>query len=100
MLQGRSPNSLLHTYNAERHIIAENLIEMDACWSRVIGAAQESDDPQAAMKGLAEVQRQFVTNSEFTAGLATHYAPGLLTGDDTHLHLATGFPPGRRFHPA
>ena len=46
------------------------------------------------MKGLAEVQRQFVTNSEFTAGFATHYAPDLLTGDDTHLGLATGFPPG------
>ena len=25
---------------------------------------------------------QFVTNGEFTAGLATHYPPGLLTGDD------------------
>lgn len=100
VLQGRSPASLLHTYNAERHVIAENLIEMDTRWSRAIGAAQDSDDPQAAMKGLAEVQRQFVTNSEFTAGFATHYAPDLLTGDDTHLHLATGFPPGRRFHSA
>ena len=100
VLQGRSPASLLHTYNAERHVIAENLIEMDTSWSRAIGAAQGSDDPQGAMKGLAEVQRQFVTNSEFTAGFATHYAPDLLTGDDTHLGLATGFPPGRRFHSA
>ncbi|GHB12903.1 FAD-dependent monooxygenase [Modicisalibacter luteus] len=100
VLEGRSPASLLHTYNAERHVIAENLIEMDTRWSRAIGAAQDSDDPQAAMKGLAEVQRQFVTNSEFTAGFATHYTPGLLTGDDTHLNLATGFPPGRRFHSA
>lgn len=100
VLEGRSPASLLHTYNTERHVIAENLIEMDTRWSRAIGAAQDSDDPQAAMKGLAEVQRQFVINSEFTAGCATHYAPDLLTGDDTYLNLATGFPPGRRFHSA
>ncbi|SFI16461.1 FAD-dependent monooxygenase [Modicisalibacter xianhensis] len=100
VLEGRSPASLLHTYNAERHVIAENLIEMDTRWSRAIGAAQDSDDPQAALKGLAEVQRQFVTNSEFTAGFATHYSPGLLTGDDTYLGLATGFPPGCRFHSA
>lgn len=100
VLEGRSPASLLHTYNAERHVIAENLIEMDTRWSQAIGAAQDADDPQAAMKGLAEVQRQFVTNSEFTAGFATHYSPDLLTGDDTHLSLATGFPPGRRFHSA
>jgi len=30
----------------------------------------------------------------------TPYAPALLTGTDTHLHLATGFPPGRRFKSA
>ncbi|EHA13633.1 FAD-dependent monooxygenase [Halomonas sp. HAL1] len=100
VLKERSPASLLHTYNDERHVIAENLIEMDTRWSCAIGAAQDSDDPEAAMKGLAEVQRQFVTNSEFTAGFATHYTPGLLTGGDSHLHLATGFPPGRRFHSA
>ena len=60
----------------------------------------DPDDPREAMAGFAEVQRQFVTNGEFTAGLATHYPPGLLTGDDAHLHLASGFPPGRRFKSA
>ncbi|MEO6972988.1 MAG: 3-hydroxybenzoate 4-monooxygenase, partial [Rhodoferax sp.] len=49
---------------------------------------------------LAEVQRQFIVNGEFTAGFATHYSPALLTGDDSHLGLAAGFPPGRRFHSA
>ncbi|MFV0457570.1 MAG: FAD-dependent monooxygenase [Actinomycetales bacterium] len=98
VLQGRSPASLLHTYNDERHVIAENLIDLDTRWSAAIGAAQaDADDPATA---LSEVQRQFVTNGEFTAGFATHYTPALLTGDDTHLHLATGFPPGRRFHSA
>ena len=53
--------------------------------SKAIGGAGRVDsaDPAEAMAGFAAVQRQFVTNGEFTAGLATHYPPGLLTGDDT-----------------
>jgi phenol 2-monooxygenase (NADPH) len=50
--------------------------------------------------GLAEVQRQFITNLDFTAGMATKYDPGPLTGDTTYLHLAAGYEPGRRFHSA
>ena len=101
VLQGRSPASLLHTYNAERHGIAEDLIAMDQRWSRAIGAAQTGDgETGGGMAALAEVQRQFVANGEFTAGFATHYAPSLLTGDDRHLALARAYPPGRRFHSA
>jgi phenol 2-monooxygenase len=101
VLQGRSPASLLHTYHLERHDIAEDLVAMDKRWSKAIGAAQvDLSNPRAALIGLAEVQRQFVTNLDFTAGLATNYAAGPLTGDDTHLHLAAGYEPGRRFHSA
>ena len=102
VLQGRSPGALLDTYSLERKQIAEDLIAMDTRWSKAIGGAGRVDsaDPAEAMAGFAEVQRQFVTNGEFTAGLATHYPPGLLTGDDTHLRLATGYPPGRRFQSA
>jgi phenol 2-monooxygenase len=101
VLQGRSPASLLHTYNHERRGIAEDLIAMDTRWSKAIGAAQvDPSNPRAALIGLAEVQRQFITNLDFTAGLATNYDTGPLTGDDTHLHLAAGYEPGRRFHSA
>jgi phenol 2-monooxygenase len=101
VLQGRSPASLLHTYHHERHDIAEDLIAMDKRWSKAIGAAQvDPGNPQAALIGLAEVQRQFITNLDFTAGMATRYATGPLTGDDTHLHVAAGYEPGRRFHSA
>ena len=101
VLQGRSPASLLHTYNHERHGIAEDLIATDKRWSKAIGAAQvDPSNPQAALIGLAEVQRQFITNLDFTAGMATKYATGPLTGDDTYLHLAGGYEPGRRFHSA
>ena len=101
VLQDRSPASLLHTYNHERHGIAEDLIAMDTRWSKAIGAAQvDPSKPEAALIGLAEVQRQFITNLDFTAGLATDYDLGPITGDNTHLHLAAGYEPGRRFHSA
>jgi phenol 2-monooxygenase len=101
VLQGRSPASLLHTYNLERHGIAEDLIAMDKRWSKAIGAAQvDLSNPQAALIGLAEVERQFITNLDFTSGMATKYATGPLTGDDTYRHLADGYEPGRRFHSA
>ena len=102
VLQGRSPASLLDTYSQERKVIAEDLIAMDTRWSKAIGGAGrvDSHDAKAVQAAFAEVQRQFVTNGEFTAGMATHYAPALLTGADTHLHLAAGFPPGRRFKSA
>ena len=101
VLQGRSPASLLHTYNQERRGIAEDLIATDKRWSKAIGAAQvDPSNRQAALIGLAEVQRQFITNLDFTAGMATHYDPGPLIGDDTYLGLAAGYEPGRRFHSA
>jgi phenol 2-monooxygenase (NADPH) len=102
VLQGRSPAALLDTYSEERKRIAQDLIDTDTRWSRAMGGAGrvDSDDPKVASAAFAEVQRQFITNGEFTAGLATHYPPGLLTGDDAHLHLASGFPPGRRFKSA
>ncbi|MDO5683331.1 MAG: FAD-dependent monooxygenase, partial [Propionibacteriaceae bacterium] len=99
VLQGRSPESLLDTYSAERKVIAQDLIDMDTRWSQAIGGAGrvDSSDEKAVQAAFAEVERQFVKNGEFTAGLATHYTPSLLTGDDTYLHLAKGYPPGRRF---
>jgi phenol 2-monooxygenase (NADPH) len=101
VLQGRSPASLLHTYHHERHGIAEDLIALDKRWSKAIGDAQiDPSNPAAALIGLAEVQRQFITNLDFTAGMATNYHTGPLTGDNSSLHLAAGYEPGRRFHSA
>lgn len=102
MLQGRSPAALLDTYSQERRVIAQDLIAMDTRWSQAIGGAGrvDSSDAKAVEAALSDVQRQFITNGEFTAGMATHDAPALLTGSDEYLRLATGFPPGRRFKSA
>ena len=48
----------------------------------------------------ATLQRHFQKQGRYTAGMATHYAPGTLTGEGTWQHLATGFPIGERFHSA
>ena len=48
----------------------------------------------------AEFQRYFVAQGRFTAGVATRYAPSMITAEPTYQHLAEGFPVGMRFHSA
>lgn len=90
VLQGRSPANLLHTYTAERHAVAKELIDFDREWAAMLST---STDP-------AEVQQYFVQHGRYTAGTATHYQPALLTGPSTHQDLAEGLVIGTRFHSA
>src|ERR671914_1388676 len=53
----------------------------------------ESVDPE-------EFQQYFITQGRFTAGVATKYAPSMITAEATFQHLAEGFPIGMRFHSA
>ncbi|HET8742061.1 MAG TPA: FAD-dependent monooxygenase, partial [Gaiella sp.] len=101
VLEGRSPESLLDTYSAERHAVAQELIDFDREWAAIMAsrpqdpAAAESDDD-----GPAELQEYFQRSLRYTAGVATRYTPSLLTGPGTHQHLAGGFTVGMRFHSA
>ncbi len=97
VLTGRSDPSLLDTYTTERRRAAEELIEFDHKWSRVIGAPPEED--QADNEG-PRFQREFIRNLDYTSGLTIHYAPSRITGSAEHQHLATGFPVGKRLHSA
>ncbi len=92
VLQGRSPASLLHTYSAERHAVAKELIDFDREWAAMLSAPLTNDG--------GEVQRYFVQHGRYTAGTATHYKPALLTGAGTHQNLAQGLLIGTRFHSA
>ena len=110
VLQGRSPAALLDTYSQERKQIAEDLIATDIRWSQAMGGAGrvDADDPKVAMAAFAEVQRQFVTNGEFTAGLATQLPcraahrrrrpppPGARLPTGTPVQVGRGHPPRRR----
>jgi phenol 2-monooxygenase len=57
------------------------------------GAGDEAVDPPG-------LQRLYTEQGRFTAGVATHYEPSLISGELTHQDLAAGFPIGERFHSA
>ncbi|MDO2934496.1 FAD-binding monooxygenase [Paeniglutamicibacter sulfureus] len=99
VLQGRSPEALLDTYSEERQVIAQELIDFDLKWSTAMAAKpKDPANPDAGGMDAAERQGIFTQGGRFTAGFATDYRPGMITGEGTHEHLASGFPVGERFH--
>ena len=94
VLEGRSPESLLSTYSAERQVIAKNLIDFDKEWSSLM-AAKPEDLPDPSY-----LEDFYVRTAEFPAGFMTEYASSILTAQPAHQPLATGFPIGKRFKSA
>ncbi|WP_382309512.1 FAD-binding monooxygenase [Herbiconiux sp. UC225_62] len=94
VLIGRSPETLLATYSAERQVIAQSLIDFDKKWSTLMAKKpEEFDDPR-------ELSEFYVRTAEFPAGFMTEYPPSMLIGAATHQALASGFPIGKRFKSA
>ncbi|WP_336715722.1 FAD-binding monooxygenase [Arthrobacter sp. USHLN218] len=94
VLEGRSPESLLSTYSAERQVVAKNLIDFDKTWSTMMAKKpEEFEDP-------SELEDFYVRTAEFPAGFMTEYTPSLIVGEAKHQSLATGFPIGKRFKSA
>jgi phenol 2-monooxygenase len=94
VLTGRAPEALLATYSAERHVVAQNLIDFDREWARLMATPQEElPDP-------AYLEEFYVRTAEFPFGFMTRYDPSLLTGTSEHQNLAAGFPVGKRFKSA
>ncbi len=94
VLEGRSPESLLSTYSAERQVVAKNLIDFDKEWSSLMAKKpEEFADP-------SELEDFYVRTAEFPAGFMTEYTPSMITGEATHQDLATGFTVGKRFKSA
>jgi phenol 2-monooxygenase len=94
VLEGRSPETLLSTYSAERQVVAKNLIDFDKEWSTLMAKKpEEFEDP-------SELEDFYVSTAEFPAGFMTQYAPSLLVAEPSHQDLATGFPIGKRFKSA
>jgi len=101
VLEGRSPAALLDTYSQERQAIAQELIDFDLKWSSAMAARpKDPANPGAGGMDAAERQAIFTQGGRFTAGFATDYPQNMITGADTHEHLAKGFPVGERFHSA
>jgi phenol 2-monooxygenase len=99
VLRGRSPASLLKSYSAERHAIAQKLIDFDREWSSMMAAPLKSPQTPNGVDP-AELQAYFVQHGRYTAGVMTRYAPSLLTGGGAHQSLAKGLVVGTRFHSA
>ena len=96
VLTGRAAPELLHTYTAERWAAARALVDFDHKWARTVGAREDGN----ADADLPAVQRAFIRNGEFTAGLTVRYEPSPLVGDGSYEALASGYPLGKRFHSA
>ncbi|NYJ07525.1 FAD-binding monooxygenase [Petropleomorpha daqingensis] len=98
VLRGTARPELLRTYSAERQVIAQELIDFDREFAAMFSTAPKDEggdgvDPE-------EFQRYFVQQGRFTAGVATRYAPSMITAEARFPSLAEGFPVGMRFHSA
>jgi phenol 2-monooxygenase len=99
VLRGQCRPEILHTYSAERHAVARELIEFDREFAAMFSARPKTSDVDEGVDP-AEFQRYFQQHGRFTAGTATRYDPSILIGDGAHQHLAKGFEIGTRFHSA
>ncbi len=102
VLAGRARPELLRSYSAERHAIAQGLIDFDKEWSKIMASPpKDPNHPELGGVDPQELQAYFVKSGRYTAGVATHYAPTtLLTAEASHQQLARGFTIGMRFHSA
>jgi phenol 2-monooxygenase (NADPH) len=100
VIRGTARPELLRTYSEERQAVAKELIDFDREFSRLFSARAAGSQRDGDGADDAEFQRYFVAQGRFTAGVATRYAPSLITATATFQHLAEGFPVGMRFHSA
>lgn len=91
VLSGRSPESLLSTYSAERQPVAQQLIDFDREWSSLMARKPEE------ITDAGDLATYYLATAEFPSGFMTQYEPSAITGGDEHQGLATGFPIGMRF---
>ena len=98
VLRGTAKPELLHTYSEERQAVAKQLIDFDREFSRLF-SGRRRDSPGADGEAVdpEEFQEYFKAQGRFTAGVATQYAPSLITAAAEFQHLAEGFPVGMRF---
>ncbi|MDB5915074.1 MAG: phenol 2-monooxygenase [Ramlibacter sp.] len=101
VLRRQSAPELLHTYTAERQVVAQELIDFDREWAKMFSdRAKEAASGDSDGVDPKEFQKYFERHGRFTAGMGTHYRPSMIRGEDQHQQLAAGFVIGTRFHSA
>jgi phenol 2-monooxygenase len=96
VLGGRMDPSVLHSYSQERRAVAQDLIDFDREWARIMSERPAS----ASAAGDPEMQRHFIEHGRYTAGMSVTYAPSVLIAEPQGQALAPGFGIGARFHSA
>jgi phenol 2-monooxygenase len=91
VLSGQSPESILDSYSAERQPIAQNLIDYDKAWAKLMASAPTDADTSV-------LTEYYSRGGDFTAGLLTQYPESALIGAAAHQELAAGYPVGKRFY--
>jgi phenol 2-monooxygenase len=100
VLRGTARPELLHTYSEERQKVAEQLIDFDREFSAMFSAHPTGGDDDIEGVDPEAFQQYFMTQGRFTAGVAIHYAPSMITASATYQHLAESLTVGMRFHSA
>ncbi|KAH7036281.1 phenol hydroxylase [Macrophomina phaseolina] len=122
VVKGRSPRSILKTYQSERRRIAQDLIDFDHKFSRLFSGRPAKDILDTEGISMDEFKQTFRKAHMFTSGLSVDYGASMLVakagssteqGDGTDVsaatnagsakqvvgkqHLATNVPLGKRF---
>lgn len=120
VVKGRSPRSILKTYQSERRRIAQDLIDFDHKFSRLFSGRPAKDILDTEGISMDEFKQTFRTAHMFTSGLSVDYGASMLIakagnstdqGDGTDVsatktaakqvvgkqQLATNAAPGKRF---
>jgi phenol 2-monooxygenase len=100
VLRGTARPELLHTYSDERQKVAQELIDFDREFARMMSAKPKASPDDTDGVDPAAFQAHFAAQGRFTAGVATHYEASMITVTGEHQHLAGGHPVGMRFHSA
>jgi len=104
VLRRQCAPELLHSYSAERQVVAQQLIDFDREWSKMFSDRPRHEAQTAGGTGEGvdpkEFQKYFEQHGRFTAGVGTRYRRSVICGDAAHQGLATGFVIGTRFHSA
>jgi phenol 2-monooxygenase len=101
VLRGGARPELLGTYSEERQAVAQELIDFDVEWTRILSMPPRApDDPTGEGMDPEEFRKYFVNSGRYTAGVAARYSPSMITAPDRFQHLAAGLPLGMRFHSA
>src|SRR6185437_5409739 len=79
VLQGRCPPHILHTYSAERHAVAKELIEFDREWAQMLSAPLKASTAAGSNADGGAVQSYFIKHARYTAGTATTYKPSIIS---------------------